>query len=69
MELSLKNLGIIRDALMSYTASIRSQYGIILEAPERITYEEFMCVSEALKRRISETESLQEQIEILINKH
>lgn len=64
----MKHLGIIRDALISYTASIRSQYGIILEAPERITYEEFMCVSEALKRRISETESLQDMIEILINR-
>ena len=64
----MKHLGIIRDALISYTASIRSQYGIILAAPERITYEEFMCVSEALKRRISEIESLQDMIEILINR-
>lgn len=69
MELSLKNLGIIRDALMSHKIGLRSQLKIILSEPDRLPYEEYKFIVAALERKISETESLGEQIEILINKH
>lgn len=69
MELSLKNLGIIRDALTSHKIGLRSQLNIILSEPDRIPCEEYKFIVAALERKISETESLGEQIEILINKH
>ncbi len=69
MEFSLKNLGIIRDALISHKIGLRSQLNIILSVPDRIPCEEYKLIVADLERKISETESLQEQIEILINKH
>lgn len=69
MELSLKNLGIIRVALILHKVGLRSQLNIILSEPDGIPGEEYKFIVAALERKISETESLQEQIEILINKH
>ena len=68
MELSLKNLGIIRDALISHTLGLKSQLNIILKEPDRLPYEEYKFIVDSLKTRISETESLQDMIEILINR-
>lgn len=68
MELSLKNLGIIRDALISHSLGLKSQLNIILKEPDRLPYEEYKFIVDSLKTRISETESLQDMIEILINR-
>lgn len=68
MELSLKNLGIIRDALISHTLGLKSQLNIILKEPDRLPPEEYKFIVDSLKTRISETESLQDMIEILINR-
>lgn len=68
MELSLKNLGIIRDALISHTLGLKSQLNIILKEPDRLPYEEYKFIVDRLKTKISETESLQDMIEILINR-
>ena len=69
MELSLKNLGIIRDALISHKIGLRSQLYMIRSEPVRTPCEEYKFIVAALERKISETESLQEQIEIFINRH
>lgn len=68
MELSMKHLGIIRDALISHSLGLKSQLNIILKEPDRLPYEEYKFIVDSLKTRISETESLQDMIEILINR-
>lgn len=68
MELSLKNLGIIRDALISHTLGLKSQLNTMLKESYRLPNEEYKFIVDSLKTRISETESLQDMIEILINR-
>lgn len=68
MEFSLKNLGIIRDALISHALGLKSQLDIILKEPDRLPHEEYRFIVDSLNARISETESLQDMIEILINR-
>ena len=68
MELSMKHLGIIRDSLIYHTLGLKSQLNIILKEPGRLPHEDYRFIVDSLNARISETESLQDMIEILINR-
>lgn len=68
MELSMKHLGIIRDALISHALGLKSQLNTILKEPDRLLHEEYRFIVDSLNARISEVESLQDMIEILINR-
>lgn len=66
MELSNKNLGIIRDALICYSNSLRNKLESIRNSD--IPDDDAGAVIVKLSAELFNTESLQEMVEILINK-
>ena len=66
MELSTKNLGIIRDALICYSDSLKHKLECIRN--DDIPNDDAGAVIVKLSAELSNTESLQEMVEILINK-